>query len=78
MSSSMRMVMQMMEQGQGQVSTQQNPDSQFNNQTLEINAAHPIIVNLNHLRKTDPALASIVCRQMLDNVLLQSGVPFDT
>ena len=48
------------------------------NQTLEINPAHPIIVNLNYLRKQDAALASVVSKQMLDNVLLQSGVPFDT
>ena len=50
----------------------------FKNQTLEINPSHPIIVNLNYLRKNDYSLASLVSKQMLDNVLLQSGVPFDT
>jgi len=50
----------------------------FKNQTLEINPANSIIVNLNYLRKTDPKLASIVSKQLLDNVMLQSGTPFDT
>lgn len=71
------MMMQMMEQAGGQG----NPEAmaqQFNNQTLEINPAHPIIVNLNYLRKADPTLASLVTKQLLDNILLQSGVPFDT
>jgi hypothetical protein len=45
---------------------------------LEINPAHPIIVNLNHVRKLNSKLASILSKQMLDNILLQSGVPFDT
>ena len=35
-------------------------------------------MNLNQLRKTDPKLASILTKQLLDNVLLLSGVPFDT
>ncbi len=35
-------------------------------------------MNLNHLRKTDPALASILTKQLLDNIMLVSGVPFDT
>ena len=76
MSSSMRMMMQMMEQQQGA-----NPEAmaqQFNNQTLEINPAHHIIVNLNYLRKADAKLASLVSKQLLDNILLQSGIPFDT
>ena len=51
-SSSMRMVMTMMEQ--------QNPGQleQMNkNNTLEINPKHPIIVKLNALRKRDPKRA---------------------
>ncbi len=67
-SSSMRMIMQMMEQAGGQGAPQGMDQS--NNQTLEINPAHPIIVNLNYLRKLNPTLASVVCKQMLDNVLL--------
>ena len=46
-------------------------------QTLEINAAHPIVVNLNQLRKQNKVAASLVAKQFLDNVLVQSGIPFD-
>jgi hypothetical protein len=35
-------------------------------------------VNLNQLRKTDPQLASMLTKQLLDNVMLVSGIPFDT
>lgn len=47
------------------------------NQTLEINPSHPIIVKLNKLRKLDQKKASLVSKQMLDNVLTQSGIPHD-
>jgi len=30
--------------------------------TLELNPAHPIIVNLNHIRKTNKEAASLVAR----------------
>lgn len=40
--------------------------------TLEINASHPIIVNLNTLRKEDPKLAEQVSRAFLDQVLLSN------
>jgi HSP90 family molecular chaperone len=46
-------------------------------QTLEINGAHPIIVNLNYLRKFDTAMASLLSKQLLDNILIQSGIPYD-
>jgi HSP90 family molecular chaperone len=46
----MRMMMQMMEQA-GNQGGPHNIESHMNNQTLEINPAHPIIVNLNYLRK---------------------------
>ena len=35
-------------------------------------------MNLNQLRKTDPKLASMLTKQLLDNVMLVSGIPFDT
>ena len=54
-----------------------NMQQHFNNQTLEINPANSIIVNLNHLRKADPKLASLVSKQLLDNVMMVSGIPFD-
>lgn len=74
----MRMMMQMMEQaGQNLPNPAANMQQHFNNQTLEINPANSIIVNLNHLRKTDPKLASMVSKQVLNNVMMVSGVPFD-
>jgi len=43
-----------------------------------LNAGHPLVLNLNKLRKTDDKkLASLIARQMLDNVLAQSGIPYD-
>ena len=35
-------------------------------------------MNLNHVRKLNPKLASLLSKQLLDNILLQSGVPFET
>ena len=62
-SSSMRMMMQMMEQSQaGGSGGQKDLEQAFGNQTLEINPAHPIIVNLNQLRKQDVKLGSLVAR----------------
>lgn len=46
-------------------------------QTLEINPNHSMILKLNLLRKKDPKKASMVSKQLLDNVLLASGVPHD-
>lgn len=75
MSSSMRMVMAMMEQqGAGQ---QGGMDQMNKNNTLEINPNHPIVVKLNELRKKDPKRASQLSKQMMDNVLLTSGIPFN-
>ena len=45
--------------------------------TLEINASHPTIVNLNIMRKADPALAKEVSLSFLDQVLLSSNIPLD-
>lgn len=71
-SSSMRMVMAMMEsQNPGQA------DQMNKNNTLEINPKHPIIVKLNALRKKDPKRAGMLAQQVLENVLLSSGVPFN-
>lgn len=49
-SSSMRIMMQMME-SQGQIKDPSQLYKMNKDQVLEINAAHPIIVNLNQLRK---------------------------
>jgi TNF receptor-associated protein 1 len=40
---------------------------------LEINPAHPLIVKLNGLRQSNPDLASLVARQILDNSLIAAG-----
>jgi HSP90 family molecular chaperone len=45
--------------------------------TMELNFAHPIIVNLNQLRKTDKARAKLVAESLLDNVMIESNMPFD-
>jgi HSP90 family molecular chaperone len=66
------MVMAMMEQ--------QNPgqmDQMNKNNTLEINPSHGIIVKLNELRKRDPKRASVLAHQMMDNVLMLSGIPYN-
>ena len=71
-SSSMRMVMAMMEsQNPGQA------DQMNKNNTLEINPKHPIIVKLNALRKRDPKRAGLLAHQVMENVLLSSGIPFN-
>ena len=71
-SSSMRMVMAMMEaQNPGQM------EQMNKNNTLEINPRHPIIVKLNALRKRDPKRAGALANQVMENVLLNSGIPFN-
>ena len=50
MSSSMRIMMQMME-SQGQINDPGMMEKAAKEQVLELNAAHPIVVNLNQLRK---------------------------
>ena len=47
------------------------------NNTLEINPSHPIIVKLNELRKKDAKRASLIAGQLMDNVLLSTGIPFN-
>ena len=62
MSSSMRIMMQMME-SQGQLNDPSQQLSQMNkDQVLELNAAHPIVVGLNKLRKSDKAKAKLIAR----------------
>jgi len=52
MSSSMRIMMQMMEQG-GQMPGGMDMNKLAKDNTLELNAGHPIVVNLNQLRKVN-------------------------
>jgi HSP90 family molecular chaperone len=68
----MRMVMAMMEQNNPGQNEQMNK-----NNTLEINPSHPIMVKLNLLRKRDSQKASQLAKQVMDNILLSSGIPFN-
>jgi hypothetical protein len=52
-------------------------DQMNKNNTLEINPSNGIIVKLNELRKRDHKRASILAHQMMDNVLMQSGIPYN-
>lgn len=45
--------------------------------TLEINAAHPTIINLNTLRKADPAFAKEISLVLLDQLMTANSLPFD-
>ena len=45
--------------------------------TLEINASHPIIVNLNLLRKADQKLAREISLNFLDQIMMASQIPSD-
>lgn len=47
------------------------------NNTLEINPSHGIIVKLNELRKRDPKRAGLLAHQMMDNILMAGGIPFN-
>ena len=35
------------------------------------------MIGLNELRKHDAKIAKKIARQMMDNVLMQAGIPFD-
>merc|ERR1712127_1146381 len=74
-SSSMRMMMQMVEAQGGAPDPSMKGMGKDN--TMELNAAHPIIVNLNQLRKTDKVRAKLVAESLLDNVMIESNMPFD-
>jgi len=43
-------------------------------QKLEINPQHPIILGLNSMRETNPELAKIIARQVLDNAMIAAGI----
>jgi HSP90 family molecular chaperone len=44
------------------------------NLTLEINPNHPLIVQLNNVRRTNQQVASTIAKALLDNCLLVSGL----
>jgi molecular chaperone HtpG len=41
---------------------------------LEINPRHPLVKRLATTRESDPALAGLVSRQLLDNALIAAGL----
>ena len=45
--------------------------------TLEINASHPTIINLNTLRKADQDLAKEIGLTFLDQIMMSSQIPSD-
>jgi len=56
---------------------QAQADQASKNNTLEINVYHPIIVNLNKVRKHNSKQGVKLAKQLLDQVMLQSGIPFN-
>lgn len=72
----MRIMMQMMENS-GQAVSSQSMEQIAQEQTLELNTAHPLVVNLNTLRKKNKVAASLAVRQLLDNVMVASGIPYN-
>ena len=77
MSSSMYMMMQML-QSSGQIPGGQGGMPEMpKDLTMEINANHPTIVNLNAVRKADPELAKQISLVFLEQVLTSSAIPFD-
>ena len=71
-SAALRRMMKLMDQsGDASVS------SFLAKQQLEINTKHPIIQELNSLRKSKPSLANIVARQVYDNALIAAGLVDD-
>lgn len=64
---SMRRVMKMMAQREGQAGPESKPD-------LEINPDHAMIVRLDAMRKTDAVLAKDVAEQVFDNALVAAGL----
>jgi TNF receptor-associated protein 1 len=68
-SSSMRAMLAMVDQEQFEQATK--------NQSLEINPNHTLMVKLNRLRQTDSETAGILLREVFDNIMLQSGIPYD-
>ncbi|CAI2359030.1 unnamed protein product [Moneuplotes crassus] len=68
-SSSMRAMLAMVDQAQFEAATK--------NQAMEVNPNHPVMVKLNKLRKVDSENASLLLKEVFDNVLLQSGIPYD-
>jgi len=57
----------------GAVGTQSLPK-----QTLEINAKHPIMLELFKIKEADEGIAKIVAEQVFDNALVAAGILDDS
>ena len=67
----------MQSQGENQAESTRAIEQMNSNQTLEINNSHPIIIQLNDLRKVDAQRAANASKSLLDQILIQSGIPID-
>ena len=70
MSSGMRQMMSMMDQGF-------NVNQFHQNLTMEVNPDHEMVFKLNVLRKTNIKSANSLIRQLLDNAMMNANIPFD-
>ena len=68
-STGMRQIMSMMDQA--------NAGEMGKNLTFEYNPTHPIIINLNKLRKNNIKAANFNLKQLLDSCLMSANIPFD-
>jgi len=75
-SGSLRRMMKMVEH-QSAASSGSSPLDFMPKQTLEINPAHPVIVNLDRARLADPSSATLATEQIFDNALITAGLMDD-
>jgi HSP90 family molecular chaperone len=43
--------------------------------TFEVNPNHPLMAQLNHLRKADTNKAAFIIKQIFDNCCVEAGIP---
>jgi HSP90 family molecular chaperone len=72
------MAQMMQQQSDNPAESARNIEAMSSNQTLEINPSHNLIIQLNELRKNDQNRAKKVSQSLIDQVLIQSGIPIDT
>jgi len=68
-SSSMRQIMSLMGQMNESIG---NPDMQ-----VELNVSHKLIRQINTLRKSNPPLASLLIKSLLDYMMISTAIPID-
>lgn len=50
------------------------PEEDMRDLTFEVNPNHPLMAQLNQLRKKDVDTATIVLRQIFDNCCIEAGI----